>query len=166
MKLPDLGKSIDGQNEGVLLAMCVFGEARGEPPEAQLGVANVVRTRVVDPLRRFGRGWRGVLLRPYAFSCFLPEDPNRAKLLTPLKFESEAVWAHCYETAISVYEGLAADNTCGATHYFDDSIAARPPSWARLYTATVKLGRLNFFRASPEADRTAAGVRNARKNLT
>lgn len=147
MKVPDPKRSIEAQDEDVLLAMCIFGEARNQPPEAMRAVANVVRNRLANP-RAYGQGWREVINKKRAFSCFNPSDPNREKLLRPLDWEKPQTWARCWEAARQVYEGIAADNTLGATHYFDDSLKERPPRWAKLYTPTVKIGALLFLRAS------------------
>jgi N-acetylmuramoyl-L-alanine amidase len=148
MKLPDAARPTEAQDEDMLLAMCVFGEARGEPQEAQQGVACVVRNRVDDPHRRYGHGWAGVILRPWQFSSFNANDPNRPKLLRPLDHERSEIWVVCWEIARKVYQGIESDNTQGATHYYDDSLVL-PPKWARRggrLTPTVKLGSLNFFR--------------------
>ena len=146
VKLPDPTKPLTEQDDDVLLAMCVFGEARGEPMIAKLAVANVVQNRLYRDLARYGRSWRTVILHPYAFSCFLPNDPNLPKLFHPLDHEAPKVWEDCLAMACGVMKGVLGDNVEGATHYFDDSIA--PPRWASRMTATVKLGRLNFFRES------------------
>ena len=153
MKLPDPHRALHAQDEDVLLAMCIFGEARGESDAAKLGVANVVRNRVrLGP--HFGVGWRGVILKPAAFSCFRHRDPNRRKLLEPLSFEQRPIWETCSRIAREVYDETGPDNTTGATHYYDDSIAK--PRWAHFYQPTVKIGRLNYYRWSAEADRRAA----------
>lgn len=158
--MPDPSKPIEAQEDVVLLAMCVFGEARGQSRAAKIGVASAVRNRVaLAP--KFGRGWSGVILKRWAFSSFNAADPNRKKLMAPLRWEKPEVWAACWDAARAVYERAVADITDGATHYYDDSIAA--PSWARYYVPTVKLGRLNFYRWTPEGDRQAAMDRQAAK---
>lgn len=146
MKLPDPTRPLEEQEEDVLLAMCIFGEGRGQSDEAKLGVANVVRTRVQARRKHYGLGWAGVILKPLQFSCFNSNDPNRPKLLEPLKWEQLPTWASCWEIARKVYQGIERDNTLGATHYFDDSLAPHPPPWAARMTPTVKISALNFFR--------------------
>ncbi len=148
MRLPDPALPFEAQTADVLLAMCIFGEARGESEAVRRGVAQVVRNRVRDREQRYGRGWHGVILKKWQFSCFLPADPNRAKLLRPQDYESPQVWRGCWKIAQEVYFGHVADNTGGATHYFDDSMTDNPPRWARQFAPTVKLGRLNFFRTA------------------
>ncbi|MGH9576122.1 MAG: cell wall hydrolase [Terriglobales bacterium] len=145
--IPHPHRPLREQSGDVLLAMCIFGEARGEPEEARLAVGHVVRNRVRSPHQRYGRGWHGVMLKKWQFSCFLPGDPNLAKLLHPVEHEPAEVWERCWRAANCVYAGAAADNSGGATHYFDDSLRGCPPLWAARYVRTVKLGRLHFFRA-------------------
>jgi hypothetical protein len=53
-------------------------------------------------------------------------DVNYRKLLEPLRFERPEIWHKCLVTAISTIAGTIADNTLGATHYFDDSLAVAP----------------------------------------
>jgi spore germination cell wall hydrolase CwlJ-like protein len=216
--LPDPDRAVEAQDEDVLLTMCVWGEARGECDAAKLGVANVVMNRVRHG--RWGKTVREVCLRRAAFSSFNPSDPNRAKLLVPLRYDVPAAWEACYRAAQQVLAaaqgvakargaldgveakalhaldgveakalhaldgveakalhaldgpdapgrrngaevkvfGASTDNTGGATHYYDDSIA--PPAWASFYPFTVKLGRLNFHRWTPQGD-AQAKVRRA-----
>jgi hypothetical protein len=152
--LPDSSKPLASQEPLVLLAMCIFGEARGECQEAQRGVAQIVLNRARNPHvvfgsqsnRSFEDNLRRVILRPGQFSCFHPADPNYQKLLRPSEAEDAAVWERCLSYA---EEALAACNqpdtiTLNSDHYFDDSIQA--PSWADPAKRTVKLGRLNFYR--------------------
>ncbi len=148
LKLPDPARPIHEQDDDVLLAMCLWGEARGEMPAARLAVGNVVHNRLQRDLRCYGRTWRTVILHPYAFSCFLPADPNRAKLLRPLLYGSGALWSECIVVARMLIAGAGEDNTLGATHYYDASLDVHPPAWASSpqMKPTVTIGRLRFFR--------------------
>ena len=152
--VPDPANPLASQDPAVLLAMCVFGEARCESEAVQRAVAQVVLNRARNPHPVFGSragaafedNLRHVILRPGQFSCFHPSDPNYHKLLRPLEAEDPAVWERCLRSA---EEALVAQNqpdtlTANSDHYFDDSIL--PPSWADPAKRTVKLGRLNFYR--------------------
>lgn len=166
--IPDPQGSLREQDPLVLLAMCLFGEARGESDVALRAVAQVVLNRARHPHPVFGSrpaaGWeenlRRVILRPGQFSAFDPADPNYAKLLHPHATEDAAVWARCVRCA---EEALAARDqadalTANSDHYFDDSI--QPPSWADPAKRTAKLGRLNFYRLylPPPGDPIFIGV--------
>ena len=92
LPLPDPARTFAEQEPEVLLALCVFGEARGECDAAQRAVAQVVRNRTRFPHAVFGsrrdadftENLRNVILQPKQFSCFLTAGPHRDKLLHPL----------------------------------------------------------------------------------
>lgn len=98
-----------------------------------------------------GKTYPEVILKPYQFSSFnqptadkdgkLHVDANATKLPIPT---SDIAYGPCLMAAKHVYDGTTADPTLGATHYYDDSIAA--PSWTNGATNTMKLGRLNFYK--------------------
>ncbi len=160
--IPDPGKPIAEQELVVLLAMCLFGEARGESDLARRAVAQLLLNRARNPRRVFGskpeadfaENLRRVMLQPWQFSCFNPDDANRAKLLHPLDHEEPQVWERCLRCArqaLQTGDSNAQPNadqrdelTANSDHYFDDSI--QPPAWADPSKQTVKIGRLNFYR--------------------
>ena len=160
--IPDPGKPIAEQELVVLLAMCLFGEARGESDLARRAVAQLLLNRARNPRRVFGskpeadftENLRRVILQPWQFSCFNPDDANRAKLLHPLDHEEPQVWERCLRCARQALQAgdynaqPHADQrdelTANSDHYFDDSI--HTPSWADPSKQTVKIGRLNFYR--------------------
>ena len=154
LPLPDPNQSLPQQAPDILLAMCLFGEARGEDDRTRRAVAQVALNRARHPHRVFGSrrdasledNLRRVILKPWQFSCFNPDDPNYAKLLRPLDYEEPAVWARCLECARQAL--AAADQpdtlTANSDHYFDESL--QPPSWAKPAQQTARIGRLRFYR--------------------
>ena len=168
--LPDPAKTFADQEPAVLLAMCLFGEARGESALARRAIAEVILNRARNPRPAFGSrpgatledNLRRVILQPWQFSCFLPNDPNYKKLLRPLDHESPAVWQRCLDAAREALETREGPDTltAGSDHYFDDSL--QPPRWADPAKQTVRIGRLQFYRlylATPTAE--AGGVPRA-----
>lgn len=143
-RIPLANVSLEKQPANVLLAMLVWGEARGEADEVKLAVAGVVRNRARFRAGKFGPDWPSVILAPLQFSCFNTSDPNRDKLLHPLDHDTPEAWQRCYLVANLVYFGIAHDLSRGADHYFDSSIPA--PSWAAADRQTVLCGRMRFFR--------------------
>lgn len=123
-----------------LLMLCVWREARGENPQAQLGVAWTIKNRLAL------QGWMGktypaVILKPFQFSSFNPGDPNATKFpITP----SDLAFQPCLMAAKAAYDGVGTDPTGGATHYFDSSIA--PPDWTQGATQTAKIDHLTFYK--------------------
>ena len=142
--LPDPKKTFVEQDEIVLLAMCVFGESRGDTLQAKTGVACVVRNRLHQHWMG-AKTWADVILKPYQFDCFLANDPNSKKLLTPLKYETAAVWDCCYSIAHDVHAGKTPDNTAGAVFYFSLPIKIPPAQWGNVQE-TVTYGKTKFFR--------------------
>lgn len=58
-----------------LMALTIYGEARGEKFEGKVAIGSIILERVKN------RKWDGediqeVCLMPYQFSCYLPNDPN------------------------------------------------------------------------------------------
>lgn len=147
-RLPDPSRPFEEQEPLVLFAMAIWGEARGECLASKMGVAWTIINRV----RRngwFGKGLVGVILKPKQFSCFNEGDPNRDKMLEPLKHDSETVWRACWNVAEG--EGKYLDDTVegpfpGVTCYFDRSMDKDPPEWARKMELVRRVGRLRFYR--------------------
>ena len=111
-------------NDIWVFAKTIWAEARGEPLEGQIAVANVIINRA-----RQG-GWWGdevakVCRKPKQFSCWNQGDPNRAKM-DGLELEDRA-FARALSVAAGTWAGDMADTTKGATHYHT---AAIQPSWA------------------------------------
>lgn len=162
---PNQALALIDQPPVVLLAMCLFGEARGESSEVRCGVAQVVvnRARHTHPVFGSQRGLAfhenvaRVIARPYQFSCFLPADVNYAKIFDPLSHEDPAIWNNCMEIASEFMQAEKIPDTLtnNSDHYFDQSI--RPPTWAVPAKETVKLGRLRFFRLYLPALQTGIG---------
>ena len=129
--LPDPTKPLAEHSELQLLAMALFGEARGVPAKTRKAIGNVIINRALHP-GWWGRNLKEVILKPRQFSCFNPDDPNYQKLRNPLQYESRQVWERCCRDALEISKRLRnptlPDPAQGANHYYDTSIA--PPSWA------------------------------------
>ncbi|MBI4479423.1 MAG: cell wall hydrolase [Acidobacteria bacterium] len=147
-------ESCAAQPVDTLLAMCLFGEARGESEEARRAIAQVILNRARHPHKVFGsragagleENLRRVILKPQQFSCFLESDPNYPKILHPLDYEPPAVWQRCLDAAQQALATAGEPDalTLNSDHYFDDSL--QPPSWADPAKQTVLIGRLRFYR--------------------
>lgn len=128
-----------------VLARTIWGEARGEPLKGQEAVAAVVlnRVAVAKGRRNFWWGWtvETVCRKPWQFSCWNANDPNRAKLLAvqagDLGFDT------CLRIARRALAGVLADPTRGATHYHTRAVE---PSWAKGRAPTVEIGNHLFYR--------------------
>jgi N-acetylmuramoyl-L-alanine amidase len=58
-----------------LMALTIYGEARGEKYEGKVAVGSVILERV-DHRDWDGKNIQEVCLMPYQFSCYLPNDKN------------------------------------------------------------------------------------------
>jgi len=141
--LPDPSKPIEEQNLAVLMAMCIWGEARGEPWEGKLAVGWVIQNRV-DRHSYFGKNHREVILKPYQFSCMNKGDKNRKKMLYPIKYSTLETWLECFVAGELVLTFKVPDLTHGATHYFADYI--KPPKWAENMQFIKQIGHHRFYR--------------------
>ena len=122
-----------------LLALCIYREARGESLQAKKGVASTVLNRcVMAPREGFRSDIIGNVLKPYAFSSFLPEDPNYSVFPT----ESDPVWLDCLAAA---HPTIAADPTDGAVFYHDNTLLHAPSAWGTVIP-TTQIGRLKFYK--------------------
>jgi spore germination cell wall hydrolase CwlJ-like protein len=135
---------IEQQSDFMLLCMCVFGEARNQTFDAMVGVGNVVKNRL-NAQTYFGKTWHEVILKPWQFSSFNTNDPNRSKLLNPLAHENVKVWNRCCEAAEIVYDNRVADNTGTALFYFSTPLTEPPKTWGTVIH-TVTLDGLHFYK--------------------
>ena len=131
----------DSQIELTLLALCVWGEARGESETGKAAVAHVVMNRYLLQKSTFGMTVREVILKPFQFSFFNPRPEWGRKLITDLR-ESTA-WEACVFAAWEAYLGITDDPTGGATHYHNNSCS---PKWTKELTKTITIGNHIFYR--------------------
>ncbi len=136
----------------VVLALTIWGEARGEGVEGQLAVGNVVRNRLKRAINTTPR-WRDICLAPKQFSCFNADDPNRVQILhaaemlmtnAPTPELREALWI-----ADGVVSGAAMDNTYGSLNYLTARLleSDHPPAWAVGKPILARIGRHVFVTA-------------------
>jgi N-acetylmuramoyl-L-alanine amidase len=132
-----------------VMALTLFGEARGLPEEGQAKVAWVIRNRA-SRTAFAGALWdrEGAVTRvcraPWQFSCWNDTDPNAAKLNKSLFYFD----SHDYELtkaklqtqlniARAVLSGEVDDSTNGADHYHTiakpEWAVIWPPDWTHQY---------------------------------
>lgn len=125
--------------EAVLAALCIWREARGTQPDAQLGVWWVIKNRTVDPHHRWPQTISGVVLQPYQFSSFNHNDVNSTKWPA----FSDAAFAACCDIVDA--PGIS-DPTLGANSYHSIPPDEQPPSWADDSKITTKIGPFTFYK--------------------
>ena len=119
--------------ELVLLGICVYHEARGEPFEGQVAVAQVVLDRAVER----GQSVREVIFAPMQFSW------ANGGVRPPIR-DYEAFQTAMRAAVTAVRRRRRGDNFESADHYFADYIPV--PRWAGAMTFVRKIGRHLFYR--------------------
>jgi spore germination cell wall hydrolase CwlJ-like protein len=131
-----------------LLALLIYGEARGEPMEGRIAVASVVMNRVKIG-GWFGSDIKDVILKPYQFSCFNANDPNLPKLAKIAKafdayLAKDKALMECYEIAKKAVKYELSDIALlGATHYKTKNCKA---SWADKMVKVAIIGNHEFYK--------------------
>ena len=126
--------------EDDILARTLCGEARGEGDKGMQAVANVVMNRVDRP------GWWGsavkdVCLKPYQFSCWLINDPNRSVILN--LDDGFSIYRDALAIAQQACGGTLEDITNGATSYY--AKGSPEPKWAIGKEPCAVIGRHLFY---------------------
>ncbi|MCH8189050.1 MAG: cell wall hydrolase [Proteobacteria bacterium] len=143
---PALPASLASWNDPKLLstgercmAQAIYFEARGEPFEGQLAVAQVILNRVRD--KRYPNEICAVVFEnetwrdrcQFSFACDGRSD-------RPKDFSA---WVSAIKTARMVGTGHMRDVTYASTHYHAEYVK---PEWAARFHRTVKIGRHYFYR--------------------
>lgn len=130
-----------------LMAVCIYGEARGESLAGKIAVAHTIMNRVKLP-KWWGKTIQEVILKPRQFSCFNDGDKNRLALRAiaadwDRAFERKRILRECYYVAEGVIDGDLRDNTDGATHYHRTDC---DPTWDDKMLLTDTIGEHAFYR--------------------
>ena len=134
-----------------LLAMTIWGEARGEMKNSPLGgilVGQVIINRWKKPCW-WGRSLKGVILKPWQFSCWNDNDPNKEKMYAVMDNMAaggdDKLMRQCMHIAQGLILGYYMDYSGGANHYFSMNMS-RPPKWSRGKTPVRIEGNHAFYR--------------------
>ena len=135
-------KEDDMKNSNAIdtMARTIWGEARGEGAQGMRAVACTVVNRVKAP-GWWGRDVESVCLKPFQYTCWNTNDPNREKLLAVT--EDDGQFALAKLIAEQAVKGGLTDITKGATHYYKKGTTT--PFWARGMQPCAEIGRHLFF---------------------
>lgn len=143
--IPDSQEAFMRDLAADVLARTIWGEARGEGIRGMEAVACVVLNRVRVAEKHKGYWWGGdvfaVCQKPYQFSCWNRDDPNRARLLKVTK--DNAFFREALDIARRAVGGVLNDVTNGATHYHTRAIK---PHWAVGQKPCALIGSHIFYR--------------------
>ena len=122
------------------LAQTLWGEARGEDDEGMRAVCCTIINRYNSGKWFAGKTIAETCKKPYQFSCWNKNDPNRPHLLrlTFIQLKREL------EIIRQVASGVYNDVTCGATHYYNPKVCK--PKWAEGKIPCYVHGNHLFFK--------------------
>ena len=129
------GRTETDNQEQDCLASAVYFEARGEPAEGQLAVAEVVLNRTKSG--KYPASICGVVEQPWQFSFV-----NRTGRIPAANRSSEA-WRKAVAVARIAQDRVSDTLTDGVLWYHADYVA---PSWGRRLNRETKIGLHIFYR--------------------
>ena len=143
----------DGDN--LTLARTIWGEARDQGYKGMQAVANVIMNRYMAAqvsnlaANQFGCTISEICQKPYQFSAWNKNDPNRAKLL--VVDDTNKDFAQALSIASRALRGDLPDATGGADHYLNipltESLRGGDlPSWVDLRFKTADIGAHTFLK--------------------
>jgi N-acetylmuramoyl-L-alanine amidase len=136
------------------VALTLWGEARNEPVEGIVAVANVIRHRQV----KTGRSWKTVVHQRLQFSCWWPQGGaanyerviSLARKIVTGQGLTQVAWHECDWIAEGILQGRFRDNVQGARHYLTTALLkADPPAWAKSGRVVAEIGRHTFISGVP-----------------
>jgi N-acetylmuramoyl-L-alanine amidase len=138
-----------------LMALTIYGEARGEKYEGKVAVGSVILERV-DHRDWDGKNISEVCLMPYQFSCYLPDDPNfqALKLIADdwdNKFTQSPDLRECCNVVALLMSGsilkTAAIEENHACQYLTTALRKSKacPAWAKKMKRVATIGNHEFY---------------------
>jgi N-acetylmuramoyl-L-alanine amidase len=135
-----------------IMARTIYGEARGEYYHREGGVASLIAVGNVIMNRlhakdRYGSTVKEVCLKPWQFSCWNNNDPNRNRLLDDQI--NDSVFPICRHISEKVFQGHWPDLTRGSNHYHTTTMPVIP-KWAKDREPALRLAGHVFYRLNKE----------------
>jgi spore germination cell wall hydrolase CwlJ-like protein len=140
------------RQQATLLALTMWGEARGHGKEGMRAVGHVVVNRL-NSSRKFGDSIQDVVWKRKAFSCWNPSDPNRQAMREIEKLPEGSPdyrrWQEAKKLATKILRGESSDPTNGAIFYHAERVS---PTWARGISPVAKFADHIFYREDRKAE--------------
>lgn len=108
-----------------ILARLMFGEARSNGDANRIAKAYTAIARSKDKNKRWSNNLIEVVLEPFQYSCFNPNDTNYVKVWNPEKYDKIS-WKECQEIAEKILTKKVKNSAPGANHYHDRGPTNRP----------------------------------------
>jgi spore germination cell wall hydrolase CwlJ-like protein len=123
-----------------IIAKTIYGESRNQPYIGQTAIACVIINRA-NHGGWWGKTPRDVCLKPWQFSCWNANDPNRPIIMAV--DASDHIYATCMEIASMALSGDLADITDGADSY---CVTGLVTDWNRNLIPVAVIGAHSFYR--------------------
>jgi spore germination cell wall hydrolase CwlJ-like protein len=149
-------------DDAVLLALCIWSEAAGEPLGGKQAIAQVVMNRMRDRYASDGTV-AGTVLHPNQFSgfwfdfvggkytrvCWTADDAQHHAQGMLLRARHQAVWDTCMDLAEGVLDGSTPPDKGldRAVLYLNPAIIPKLPAWAAPDKTLGTIGHHTFYRA-------------------
>lgn len=135
-----------------VLALTIYGEARGESIEGQVAIANIIMNRFLSNTFKYKNNVGNVCLEKFQFSCWNDNDPNRAKLLSlanslVIGDIKDTILRQCLAVARNIVGNHFVDNISGNKNYMTNNLfnSNKKPSWAINAKNIKVIGNHTFF---------------------
>ncbi len=130
----------------ITVAKTIWGEARGEKADGQIGVGCVIRNRVKDPAW-WGNTFEEVCLKSGQFSCWTQEKAQ----MEIIDIKKDPDFRQCLWVAIGIVYNYIEDLTRGADHYLATWMIdkRKAPNWAQCNKPVLRLGGHVFYKLGP-----------------
>lgn len=149
---------VEKATEPQRVAATLWAEARSEPVQGIIAIANVIRNRVKADLHGdgkpdwWGENFSGVCLAPHQFSCWTVKggELNYTRLLGLMQQFAkggpitEPSARECIGIAHLAIGDYLRDNTKGSMHYHTATMSPRP-KWTKGKAPTIQVGRHVFY---------------------
>lgn len=134
-----------------IMARTIYGEARGLYPKKQGGLSALISVANVIMNRLRAQTWYGfdikeVCLKPYQFSCWNAQDPNRS-VIERITLQ-DSLFRLCHRVARHVADHAWPDLTKGSDHYYACWLK-KQPDWAKGVEPKVQISDHLFFQLNP-----------------
>jgi len=145
-----LWEIFSGLTEAQIMALTIYGEARGESREGKIAVGSVILERV-DHREWDGNTIHEVCLMPYQFSCYLPGDPNfQALRLIAQDWETKAMrsmaMSECYQVAVGLIDGtIPRTPEIAAAHCCQYKTKKASAAWAKKMKVILTIDQHEFY---------------------
>lgn len=126
-----------------IIAKTAWGEARGLGYEGMQATICTGQNRLASGVQWWGTTLREIFTHPYQYSCWLPNDPNRPKLLSV--DETDQQYCIAIALAADALAGKLDDNVSMADSYHTIDLRTYP-SWTKGLTPVAQIGNQVYYK--------------------